>query len=665
MPFWWRRRRRFWYGTRYKRRNTRYPKTRRRRRRYKRKYRRTFGRRRRRRRKVRRKKKSIVIRQWQPDSITLCKIKLFGSLVLGAEGTQYLCYTNNKTAWTPPKQPGGGGFGIETYTLNYLYDQYKLKRCIWTRTNLYKDLCRYIKCKFIFYRHPLVDFVVSYSRQPPFLLTKETYMNCHPIALLLSRHKKVILSKHNHPQGKNKIVINVKPPKQMITKWFFTKQFCMYDLLQLQAAACSINYPKISYKAENQIITLYYINPSFYQDSIWAQFHEGYYKPIPTLSNNLIYHWKYGGKTGTYQFNPPSSLTDKREQYYYSVSRSTGFFNPQVINAYKITISGTETHTYSLPLGAARYNPEIDDGVGNKIYLTSVQTGTYREPSEDNLIFAGYPLWLMFYGLYSFIVKTKTASFMPIHMFVVKSPYILPKPSDPKKQFFPIIDYNFLLGKNPNDSYVSDTESQLWYPTCEHQVETINNFVKSGPFIPRLENDRASTWELPYKSIFTFKWGGPQMHDEQVADPKEQESYIVPDHLQQKVQISDPLKQTTESLIHSWDYRRGLITKTAYKRMLENLSIDSDVYSSTGTPKKRQRVDNSLPFPEEETKKIKTCLLSLCESSSSEKEEETSNIQQLIKYQQHKQKQLKLQLLTLIKDLKEKQNQLQLQTGII
>nr|UHK07306.1 MAG: ORF1 [Torque teno midi virus] len=664
MPFWWRRRRRPWFGRWFQRRKPRYQRRRKRKRRYKRRYRRTTGRRYRRRGKVRRKRKTLLIKQWQPDSIALCKIKLFGSIVLGAEGCQYLCYTNQKIAWTPPQQPGGGGFGIETYNLSYLYDQYKLKRCIWTRTNLYKDLCRYLRCKFIFYRHEYVDFVLSYSRQPPWLLAKDTYMNCHPIALLLSRHKKVILSRKNHPQGKNKIVINVRPPKQMISKWFFQKQFALYDLLEIRAAACDIGHPKMSYKAENQIITIYYINPEFYQDSLWAQYHEGPYRPVATMSDNLVFHYKYSGKTGQYQLQIPSTKTGQ-EKYYYSVSRDKGYFCPQVINAYKITISGTETHTYSLPLRAARYNPEIDDGNGNFIYLVAVNKGHYDKPNEDNLVFAGLPLWLMFFGLYSFITKIKTISFMPLHMFVVKSPYLLPKPTNPNRQFFPIIDYNFLLGKNPSDSYVSETESQQWYPTCEHQVETINNFVKAGPFIPRLENDRASTWELPYKSIFYFKWGGPQMPDEQVADPKEQESYLVPDTVHQRVQISDPLKQATESLIHEWDYRRGLITKKAYKRMLENLSTESDVYSHSGTPTKRKRMDNSLQFPQEENKEVKTCLQALCETSSSEKEEETSDLKQLIKYQKLKQKQLKLNLLKLIKNIKETQNQLQLQTGMI
>jgi len=584
-------------------------------------------------------------------------------MVLGAEGTQYLCYTNEKYSWTPPQQPGGGGFGIETYNLSFLYDQYLLKRCIWTKTNEYKDLCRYLRCKFIFYRHPKIDFVLSYKRQPPFLLEKPTYMNCHPIAILLDQHKKVILSRANHPQGKNKIVVNIKPPKQMLNKWFFTKQFCMFDLLQIQAAAMSLNYPKLGCCNENQIISIFYINPQFYQDSDWGQYTSSPYKPIKTISKTLKYWWKQGNKTGIFQ---PNYLDETGQHVYYkSVSINEGFFSPPILNTYKITIGETETHTYALPLGAARYNPEIDDGKNNEIYLVPINVGHYNKPSEENLLFKGLPLWLMFFGLYSFIKKTKAESFLGLHMFIVKSDYILPKPKDPKLQFFPIIDGNFVNGKNPFDSYISQTQKQLWFPTCYHQVETINNFVKCGPFIPKLDNDRESTWELPFKAIFYFKWGGPQMPDQHVADPKEQPAYVVPDKLNQGLQISDPLKLATEGLIHSWDYRRDTITKKAFKRMLENLEVDSDVCSHSGTPRKRQRVQNSLPFPQEENQKIKTCLLSLCESSSSEKEEETSNLEQLIKQQQQQQKQLKLQLLTLIQDLKEKQNQLQLHTGLI
>lgn len=486
-------------------------------------------------------------------------------------------------------------------------------------------------------------------------------MNCHPIALLLSQHKKIILSKKSDPKGKNRVTLTIRPPKQMITKWFFTKQFALFDLLQIQAAACTLNYPKLGCCNENLIISIFYLNPQFYQDTTWAQHAEAPYLPYQTIKTTLTYQYKIGNTTGTYT---PNFFNDKSTQgYYKSINIDTGWFSPKILNTQAV-LDGT-TKLGNIPVNAARYNPEIDDGRGNEIYLVSIVSGHYQKPTEDNLLFRGLPLWLMFFGLYSFLQKVKGTSFMEIHMFIIKSEYILPKHHDTTRPFFPFIDLNFVNGKNPYNSYISTTQKQLWYPNCTHQVESINNFVKCGPFVPKLDNDRDSTWELPFKSTFYFKWGGPQMPNQNVSDPKEKTSYIVPDTVQQGLQIKNPLKQTAQSLLHEWDYRRGLIKTKAFKRMLENLSIESDVCQPTETPRKRQRIENSLHYQEEENQEIKACLLSLCESSSSEKEEEEKNLLHLIQQQQQQQKQLKLQLLTLIKDLKEKQNALQLQTGVI
>ncbi len=497
----------------------------------------------------------------------------------------------------------------------------------------------------------------------PFLLEKPTYMNCHPIALLLSQHKRVILSKRSDPKAKNRVTLIIKPPKQMITKWFFTKQFALFDLLQIQAAACTLNYPKLGCCNENLIISIFYINPQFFQDSQWAQYTTSAYKPYQTIDTQLTYHYKIGNQTG--QYKPDFFNKTGQQAYYESISLDKGWFSPKIMNTQYITQSGSETHLAAIPVGAARYNPEIDDGKGNEIYLVSVTTGHYNKPTEDNLVFRGLPLWLMFFGLYSFIKKIKTASFLPLHMFVVKSEYILPKPKDPQKQYFPFIDLNFINGKNPYNSYISSTQRQTWYPTCEHQVETINSFVKCGPFVPKLDNDRDSTWELPFKSTFYFKWGGPQMPNQNVSDPKDKTSYIVPDTVQEGLQITNPLKQKAESLLHEWDYRRGLIKQKLLSECSKTLALNQMCTHLQRRQEKDKRVENSLHYQEEENQEIKTCLLSLCESSSSEKEEEKKIYLHLIQQQQQQQKQLKLQLLTLIKDLKEKQNALQLQTGVI
>ncbi len=46
---------------------------------------------------------------------------------MGAEGTQFRCSTVYKTEWTNPKVAAGGGFGVELFTLNYLYQENKAK----------------------------------------------------------------------------------------------------------------------------------------------------------------------------------------------------------------------------------------------------------------------------------------------------------------------------------------------------------------------------------------------------------------------------------------------------------------------------------------------------------------------------------------------------------
>ncbi|AAU88149.1 ORF2 [Small anellovirus 2] len=179
MPFWWRRRKRFWKRRNpyFKRKNYRKRKPIRRRRRTKRIHRR---RRRRRRYKVRRKKQKIPIYQWQPDSIRKCKIKGVGVLVLGAHGKQFVCYTDVQQKAPPPRSPGGGGFACQQFSLQLLYEQYKFRNNIWTHTNINYDLVRYIRTVFTFYRHSDIDFIITYDRQPPFILDKLTYPLCHP-----------------------------------------------------------------------------------------------------------------------------------------------------------------------------------------------------------------------------------------------------------------------------------------------------------------------------------------------------------------------------------------------------------------------------------------------------------------------------------------------------
>lgn len=399
MPFWWKRRRRPWFGKfRYRSRYRRYQKRKPRRRFTRRRNRKVT--RRRRRRKVRRKRKQIYIKQWQPESVVKCKIIGFSTLVLGAEGTQFLCYTNEAKEYTQPKAPGGGGFGSETISLDWLYTQHEAHNNIWTKSNKYKDLVRYTGSVFYFYRHPTIDFIVRYSIQPPFTLDKLTYPGIQPQNMLLSPHHRVILSRAAKPSGKLRVKLKIKPPKQMITKWFFQKPFSEYPLLLLQACACQLRYPTISYQAQNIMVTLYYLDTHFFPNPDWGRTRDGPYWPAGTRTFYKFFY-RANGQDKTLTFNK-SDFSNDQSGYARSVNRTTGWFRKEILNSYKVQ-SPDGQDIGNRPVYVARYNPHEDTGEGNEVFIISVLKSTWQPPtiSHDQYI-RGQPLWMAFHGFYSF-----------------------------------------------------------------------------------------------------------------------------------------------------------------------------------------------------------------------------------------------------------------------
>nr|UHM26422.1 MAG: ORF1 [Torque teno midi virus] len=661
MPFWWRRRRKNWYGrTRFRRRFT-WPK--RRKRYYRRRRPRRPARRRRRRTrkryKVRRKRKAILIRQWQPDRIVKCKIKGLGCLVAGAEGRQFFCYTNETDQYIQPKAPGGGGFGCEVFSLEYLYKEWVKHNNIWTRSNDYTDLCRYLGTTVTFYRHDTVDFVVQYTRMPPFVIDKYTYTDFHPMHMLLAKHHKVILSKKSNPKGKLTVKIKIGPPKQMITKWFFQKQFATYGLFQMQASAMSLNWAYYGPNTQSRLITLFAINTLYYTNASFGKTTlEAYhpYNPYPTTVNFYYDRKKPSEKL---------TLTTTDMNYLKSVNYSSGFFQQKVLNAYKVTVTNgaVEQPQNEIPITILRYNPHMDDGTNSRVWFTSIHSDTWHAPQDKDLIFSGRPLWSLLYGCWNYVLKAKQdKTFLDFHMIVIESDAIR-RVTGSTQKIFPIIDASFMAGNMPYGEFLSENDKKFWYPTCKKQQEVINSIIETGPYIPKLTNQKESTWELKYKYTSFFKWGGPEITDQPVQDPQHQDTYDVPDHIQKNVQVTDPLKQNCEAMLRAWDFRRGIVTKRALERMQQNLSTDSSLESDTSeTPKKKRKYTAELPHASEKNKKIKTCIQALFKEDSCQEEE--TDLLKLIRQQQLQQHNLKQNIIQLLIDLKQQQRMLQLQTGV-
>nr|UHK05053.1 MAG: ORF1 [Torque teno midi virus] len=651
----WRRRRR-WRRRPRRWRRWRWPRRNRKRRTYTRRRTLRTSRKRRKRRKytrVRKKKPLLNLKQWQPESIKLCKIIGHTPLNIGCNGRQIYNYTYWQDFYIHPRCPSGGGFSVYKWSLAYLFEDYQRRKNIWTKSNCPYDLCRYLGTRLKFYFHPEVDFVICYSRNYPMIVDENTYMLTHPAILLLRKHKIIIPSRKTKPHGKPYKKIFIKPPRQLINKWFFQKNFNDQGLFLLQTAATDLQYPNIGPNSPNRLVTLTVLNNQ-------------YFFPLPNWgSASGSYNWNKGtltltGKTKTlidgklvdYTVSDTMLTENTKHQY------QNGIFNKMFLNIqyYESTPSNPT------PTMQVQYNPMRDTGKGNKIYFISTLQTSWAPSTTDRLLtWMGEPLWLQLYGLTDYIKKAKgSSSSMQDLICVIESPYIEPQTHNKK---FVVVGNNFMKGLTDCGNPVPGSLLTKWFLTIDDQMPALNDIVCAGPYMVKQSGFRC-TWELhvDYKSY--FKWGGAQPPLQNICDPHLQETFPVPDTVRQTLQIIDPKKQVPESLLHSWDYRRGLITKTALKRMYKGLSdaesSSTDTSDESDSPQ-RKRKRGDPPCPEEKDNYNIQTIAKICETP---KEAGTNFEQQLHQFQQQ-QYDKNINILKLLAMLKQKQLQMQLAMGMM
>lgn len=231
---------------------------------------------------------------------------LFPLVVCGAGNTQ-----NNwiqRMFEIPGPGPFGGNFSVSVWTLGVLYEQWLLHHNVWSRRNDDLDLVKYKYFKLRFWRHPDVDYVVSYDRNTPYRTQEYSHAMCHPLVLLLSRKKIVIPSYKTKPRGKPYKTAKIKPPRMLTHKFYFQQDFCNVPLFILRVSACRLGTPWINPKSISPCFTFYGLKNSVYTDqSITATastennykelFSNSFY--IYTANSTLPSLWRRYGETVT------------------------------------------------------------------------------------------------------------------------------------------------------------------------------------------------------------------------------------------------------------------------------------------------------------------------------------------------------------------------------
>ncbi len=505
-----------------------------------------------------------------------------------------------------------------------------------------------------------IDFLFSYSLMYPMQLNKYSYSFIQPYKMLQSKHKRIILSLKSKPNGKRWRKIKIKPPKQLTNAWFFQESFADKGLVEINTTAIDVNYSFFGCCNANNLITFKHLNLDFYKNPGWGNkttvATQGY-KPYNSATKPK--QVKIGNKKIT--------VTVDDSTYEKSVSIETGWFQPLLLQADELlNESGTKLED-NIPMSQSRYNPTVDNGKGNKVYFVSIVNSSYEPPKTDlDLIIEDEPLWQALFGFSDWVTKAKKdKTYLSTYYLVIVSPFIEPAHTLSKRYI--VLDQDVLQGNSSYGEPATSYQQKHWYPNFLLQQGTVNNFVTCGPYVPKLDNQKMSTWELKSNYKFYVKWGGADLPEAEITNPQDQAHYDVPTDLTEAIQIADPSRQTAAATLHSWDFRRGFLTKSALKRMYQDSETDDTLSTDTDIPsqkKKKTQQGNSVPCKNPQEEEVHQSLLSLCKKPTFQEETQT-DLQQLILNQQQQQQELKQNLLKLINQLRHRQLMLQLQTGML
>lgn len=660
MPYFFRPRWRRYRGRR--RRYRRWPRRRNTRRtlRRKRRRRRNFTRVRRKRFK-KRKLRKITIKQWQPQNIAKCKIKGHTTLICCSGGREMYNFISHIYDYVPKDHNFGGGFCVMRFSLSVLYEQFQYWQNIWTKSNKNYDLVRYTGCQFIFWRDPIVDYIVCYDINPPMTVSEFQYQACHPERMLLRKHRIIVRSQLHSPKSRPYKKVKIRPPRMLCTKWFFQKDFAEQNLLLLSISSCDLSRQWMSYNEVNPQVGITSINTNMFPVPKFG--FSGVPYPLFKGYKNLDIEMGGGGTTAV-----PSSqnLWTSTEGLFAKkyLQESSGYSPVKAPSAWKCSkpsngkipweqIEEKDQYT-TWPF---RYNPFFDKGEGN--IITSVVLGASSwQPSCEKCTVRNLPLWLGFFGYIDWMIKAVVKTGYEVtYTISFYSPY-----TQPANTWIVPIDYQFYSGTNPFNINITSYDKNHWYPVVKFQKQTINGIVTSGPFMPRF--DTKAGWDFHANYKFFFKWGGSLLPGQDIENPTNKDTFPIPCSDLARIQIQDPRTQGETALFHPWDLRRGLFSQKALKRICEDTELGENLLTGSITlrsPKRpRHSADPEYLDPSDYTS---AQVLPQQEESTSEEEEEEKTIEQQLRDQRKQQHLLRQQLLALILETKHKQRCIAMQMG--
>nr|UGV38625.1 MAG: ORF1 [TTV-like mini virus] len=614
------------------------------------------------------KKKTLTLRQWQPELIRKSHIKGLFTLFACNEGRLNNNWPQYRDSYTPEFQPAGGGWGLFVFNLGALFQEFQRVRNYWTVSNINLPLVRYIYCTLKFYRADNVDYVATYTTSYPMTDNELRHADAQPSRMLMRKHK-IIVQSRKHTHKKPYVKKRIYPPKQIINRWFFQRQFVNTNLLMLTVTACDLTHYDLGYYDISNNISLKSLN--YYKFPTLNYQRQNTTTPFQPKTGTYLYgvdpnkisfndtsnplkNVKYGdliflGQATRRQ--PGISFTDSQKSTWndYVNSNNSGewgnpFHEEYIHDQLAILQSNVQPTNYETPekqktiestkftimtepmFETIRYNPDKDTGKDTMVYLVpNFQSYTeWKKPENDQLIFHGFPLWMLLWGWVDWQKKLALVNQIDQHYIII----IETKAFEPERPKYMLLDQEFLDNTLEFPQLTPDSpeqkpflhDEQNWYPKFWYQQKSIEKICSIGPGTHKFKQRESIQAHLKYD--FYFKWGGTPSTLETIADPSKQIQYPTPCDITSRIQIQDPTTDPRD-LIYNFDIRRYELTQKATKRLTR--SSDTEQSPSIFT-------DYFNPAPPQQEKDI---LQALIEAQTEKKEkEETLKLFQLLRERQ-------------------------------
>lgn len=612
---------------------------------------------------------------WQPKYINKLKVTTTLPLYLTTKDRinhNMSLYLDEITAHNVPS---AGGFSINVFTLNNLYNLFLQGRAWWSHSNNETPLVRFTGAKITLYRSESSDFIFKYFTCYPMSVSLEAYNSTQPSFMQLSKNHYIMRCKKNNYLRKPTKKIKIRPPSQLTNKWYFQKDLADTPLLMTFASAMSLDRyylpstaPSTStgFKGLNTKMILYH---NFQQQTTHGyHIKDGIYlwsvqqtTPTPnTLQNiqaqNLIFLGNaQNAQTGqTIKDAAGTTVTEWSQMKTHYLSSWTYWGNP-FIPPYltgKFILLYTKTHpsdvlqkvpsketTLASIEGSPfkywadeliiqyRYNAFQDSGPGNKIYLTDLhsQTPDWEPPASEKEQNNNLPLWLGLWG-YSDFQKLNKVPFDTERLVVIQTTHVWP----PDKYIVPIDD-DFLAGNSPfRPNQLIPSDKLYWHPKGSFQLQSLTTICQTGPGTIKLASNISA--EAHMKLTFYFKLGGCAQPIKNIDKPSDQPDFPLPSTEHGSYSLQSPATGI-ENYFYSFDWRRHLLTKKATDRIQKDTDSEIPFIASAGLSSLNAAPLQTAPEGTEET--------------SEEEKETLLNFFNLLKHKQQRYRERILQLMAL------------------